>query len=69
MSIDTSPPRALPQGEQLRSRLTGTLWLPGDTEWDAVSASWNLTVRERPDFVDHFQRIWGVLGEQFRAAA
>lgn len=27
------------------------------------------TVRERPDFVDHFQRIWGVLGEQFRAAA
>lgn len=53
MSIDTSPPRALPQGEQLRSRLTGTLWLPGDTEWDAVSASWNLTVRERPAAVVH----------------
>lgn len=27
------------------------------------------TVRERPDFIDHFQRIWGVLGQQFRAAA
>jgi NitT/TauT family transport system ATP-binding protein len=27
------------------------------------------SVRERPDFIEHFQRIWGVLGQQFRAAA
>lgn len=27
------------------------------------------TVRESPEFIRHFQSIWGVLGEQFRSAA
>lgn len=27
------------------------------------------TLRETPEFVAHFQSIWGVLGQQFRAAA
>jgi NitT/TauT family transport system ATP-binding protein len=27
------------------------------------------SLRETPQFVQHFQSIWGVLGQQFRAAA
>jgi len=34
--------------DELRSRLRGSVWLPGDPEFDVVSRPWNLAVDQRP---------------------
>src|SRR5690606_4844858 len=48
MTLDTSAPAALPAAEELRSRLTGALHLPGEPGFLPAALPWNVSVLARP---------------------
>lgn len=48
MTLDTSAPATLPAAEELRSRLTGALHLPGEPGFLPAALPWNVSVVARP---------------------